>query len=91
MGKYSIYTRRIIRVNVDMMWAYVDKWSAVAFFDRTRDSILIDLNSLPGTTHTIPIRYPHLNPLSGPPPVQQRSGKCPTNSGRTPANHGQPG
>jgi hypothetical protein len=25
MGKYSIYTRRIIRVNVDMMWAYVDK------------------------------------------------------------------
>ena len=35
---------------VDMMWAYVDKKSAVAFFDWTRDSILIDLNSLPGTT-----------------------------------------
>jgi len=29
--------------------------------------------------------------LTGIPPVQHRSGKCPTNSGTTPANHGQPG
>jgi hypothetical protein len=48
--------------------------SAVAFFDWTLDSILINLNFPPGI-----------------PPVQQRSGKCPTGSGRTPANHGQPG
>jgi len=39
---------------MDMMWAYVDKKSAVAFFDRTRDSISRDLNSLPGITHTAP-------------------------------------
>jgi len=30
-------------------------------------------------------------PLSRIPPEQHRSGKCPTNSGTTPANHGQPG
>ena len=31
------------------------------------------------------------SPLSGIPPVQQRSGKSSTGSGRTPDNHGQPG
>jgi hypothetical protein len=41
--------------------------SAVAFFDWTLDSILINLNLLP--------RFPH--PLSGIPPVQQRSGEIP--------------
>jgi hypothetical protein len=50
---------------VDMMWAYVDKKSAVAFFDWTRDSILIDLNSLPGTPHTAP-GTPTKTPLSYP-------------------------
>ena len=39
--------------------------------------------------HPTPTPVPH--PLSGIPPEQQRSGKCPTNPGTTPANHGQPG
>jgi hypothetical protein len=40
--------------------------------------------------HFIHISLP-VSPLSGIPPEQQRSGKCPTNPGTTPANHGQPG
>ena len=77
---------------VDMMWAYVDKKSAVAFFDWTLDSILIDLNSLPGTPHTNP-GTPTKTPLSGIPPVQQRSSEIPhrlrKDTGYSP-NHRQP-
>jgi len=40
--------------------------------------------------HFIHISLP-VSPLSGIPPEQHRSGKCPTNPGTTPDNHGQPG
>ena len=71
--------------NVDMMWAMWTKKSAVAFFDWTRDSILIDLNSLPGPTHTG--QTPSLvSRACSNAPVELHTG-----SGRTPVHQGTTG